>query len=266
MPLAATTGSKLIEETNTVLMTIGPFLSEENPRVQRWFKEAAKLVKVDPGDGYMFRAFVYQIIGDAENAIHCIDNAFNLRRNDPTVLANKCGILLNLGRFSEAQKLYKHLGSPKLGLFPYAIRLGAHTGSFRQMAQFIAEARKLELDTSDPLFSQIEASAQVMSTHDISDADVAAVLDVAGEIMMESRVMFIGSMDHFSWDAADAPSISLVLKLPFDAYRCEDLDTELASRIVSRGINSPWMLAVNFASGLTESHERYPERNSVARV
>lgn len=266
MPVAVTTSSKLTAETNAVILSLGPYLSSDDPRVMRWFREADKLVKANAVEAWRFRAIVNQLIGDVEQARYCIDNAINLNRNDPIMLETKCVILSNLGEFSEAQEAYERSGSPRLGLYPKGVLNGKNCGATRQIAQYIEEARKLNLEVSSLEPVEIEAAARLMEKHGFSDSDVGRVLDVAGEILRECKVMFLGQIEVFSFDAPDDPALSFVIKLPFDAYKCEELDTELASRLVGQRIPVPWLLSVNFVSGLIENNERYPDRNSEARV
>ncbi len=187
-----------------------------------------------------------------------MENAVRLGPGNPVALANKCSILINSGFFSEAAKLYREIGSPRKGGYPLAIRLGLGTGGFLAMAGFIEEARKLKLDLAAVEAPAVENAAQLMSRYGLSDESLAAYLDIAGEIMREERVVFCDMPDVFAWDSSDDPVLSITYKIPVDAYRAEELDGELAGRLVERFSQIPWFFSVSFASGLADSHERYP--------
>jgi len=97
-----------------------------------------------------------------------------------------------------------------------------------------------------------------MRRYDLSDECLAGYLDIAGKIMREERVVFCDMPEIFAWNGADDPVLSVTYKIPVDAYRAEELDRELASRLIDGYSELPWFLSVSFASGLANSDERYP--------
>ncbi len=262
----ATKGSQLIEETNHLLNSLRHFLPKDDLRLRRLMAEADKLMHADPWEAHTVKGMVCQLNGDFERALHHMDNAIKLAPGNPIGIANKSSILINFGFFAEAQKFYAKVGSPAEGNFPVATLLGFGAGAFCEMDKFIGIARKMKLDLAAFDVHTIENAARLMNKHALSDATMAGFLDVAGEIMREEGVVFCEMPEVFAWDASDDPVLSITYKLPVDAYRAEELDCELATRLVDRFSQIPSFLSVSFASGLAESDERYPARAVSASV
>lgn len=262
----ATKGSQLIQETNQLLNNLRHYLPKDDLRLHRLMAEADKLMNANPQEAHNVKGMVYQLSGDFEQSLYHMENAVRLGPGNPVALPNKCSILINFGFFSEAAKLYREIGSPRKGAYPLAIRLGLGTGGFLTMASFIEQARKLKLDLASVEALAVENAAQLMSRYSLSDENLAAYLDVAGEIMREERVVFCDMPEIFAWNSADDPVLSVTYEIPVDAYRAEELDCELASRLIERFSEIPWFLSVTFASGLADSDERYPARASAVSV
>ena len=262
----ATKASRLIQETNQLLMNLRHFLPKDDLRLRRLMAEADKLINADPQEAQAVKGMICQLSGDFERALYHMDNALKLGPGNPAAISNKCSVLINSGFFTEAQKLYAKVGSPTVGNFPDAMLLGLGTGAFCEMDAFIGVARKLKLDLAAIDVGTIEKAARLMREHALSDGALAGFIDVAGEIMREERVVFCDMPEVFAWDASDEPVLSIIYKLPVDAYRAEELDCELAERLVDRFPQIPSFFSVSFASGLTESNERYPARAVSASV
>ena len=58
-----------------------------------------------------------------------------------------------------------------------------------------------------------------MHRYDLSDESLTKLLDVAGEITREERVVYFGMPDLFVWNSPDDPVLSVTYKLPVDAWR-----------------------------------------------
>ncbi len=262
----ATKASRLIQETNQLLMNLRHFLPKDDLRLRRLMAEAEKLMNADPQEAHSLKGMIYQLSGEFELALHHMDNAIKLGPGNPTAIANKCSVLMNSGFFTEAQKLYSKVGSPAVGAFPEVMLLGIGATALCEMNNFIGVARKMKLDLTTFDVGTIEKAARLMSKHGLCDSDLSKYLDVAGEIMREERVVFCDLPDVFAWDSFDDPVLSITYKLPVDAYRAEELDCELAARLIDRFSQIPPFFSVSFASGLAESNERYPARDISASV
>lgn len=266
MLVLATKGSQLIQDANRLLDNLRHYLPKDDLRLRRLLAEADKLMHADPREAHSIKGMVYQLSGDFEQALSHMDIAINLGPENPIGIANKCSVLINSGYFSEAQKLYVKVGSPEKGNFPMGTLLGLGTGAYREMDKFLDVARKMKLDLAAFDAGTIGNAARLMNKHGLSDEELARFLDVAGEIMREENVVFCDMPEVFAWDASDDPALSITYKLPVDAYRAEQLDCELAERLVDRFSQIPWFLSVSISSGLAESDERYPARTISAGV
>ena len=260
MLVLSTKGSQLIQDANRLLDNLRHFLPKDDLRLRRLMVEADKLMNADPWEAHTVKGMVYELSGDFDQALSHMNNAIRLVPGNPVGNSNKCSVLINFGNFSEAQKVYAKIGSPVEGNFPMSTLLGLGAGAFCEMDKFLGVAQKMKLDLTAFDVGTIKNAAQLMNKQALSDDALARFLDVAGEIMREERVVFCAVPEVFAWDSSDDPALSITYKLPVDAYRAEELDRELAARLVDRFPQIPSFLAVSVASGLAESDERYPAR------
>lgn len=262
MPTAVTVGNKVVEEINQILAALRSYLPEGDLRVVRLLSEADKLIKIDPAEGHSMKGSVYSLTGNVERAIYHSNNAIKLKSH-PVYLLNMCAVLTNLGKFTEAQDLYRKFARPREGFFAQTIGLGISCGAFQLLHEFMAEAQNLKLELLGEKTEVIEHSARVLSEHNISDTLFASFLDVAGGIMREQRVMFCGTPSVVVWELEDRVMLSYTFELPCEALKTEDLDTELSVRFLDQFPDYPDCLSISFRSGLP-SNERYGERNIAA--
>ena len=266
MPIAATIGSTLIKELNSVLLGMGRYVSPNDIRVTRWLRAADQLMNAKPVEALTVKAITHSLTGNTDQSIYYIDNAANAGPNDPTVVFNRCSILTNLGFFSEAQSVFVRVGSPKAGHFPIAVALGFNCGAFVAMAAAIEEARTMKLDIDILPAASIEDAAHLLTSKGLDDAFLASQLDVAGEIMRKVGTMFMGDAELFVANDHEDPLLSLVYRLPVNAYEAEELDSELAIRLIRKKIALSPFVSIGFASGLMAENERYPERDAAIRI
>lgn len=266
MPVAATIGSTLIKELNSVLLGMGRYVSPNDIRITRWLRAADQLMNADPVEALTVKAITYSLTGNTGQAIYYLDNAAIAGPSNPMVLLNRCTTLTNLGFLSEAQSVFARVGSPKAGLFPMAASLGFNCGAFRAMAAVIEEARKMKLDTDFLQGAPIEDAANLLTSKGLDDSFLASQLDVAGEIMREVGTMFMGDAELFVANDHEDPLLSLVYQLPVNAYEAEELDSELAIRLIRKKIALSPFVSIGFVSGLMAENERYPERDTAIRI
>jgi hypothetical protein len=255
MPIALTTSGHLIDEANK-LTERGVLASPSDFKIRQLKREADKLIKASPAEGYSVMAIVSVLSGEADEAVRMIENAIRLDRN-PVFLMNKSVILGNLGLFSASQDVFKQLTEPLSEAWPNQVVTGLNCGAFCTVAALMRRAEKMTFgDIQDMKPEAIYSLAAILEASGITEREVAGYLDIAGEIMREERLIFIGAA-HIQIVPSYEDGIHISFKLGVDAFKAEDLDSELASRIAARHERLFTRISIGFESGLPE-HERYP--------
>jgi tetratricopeptide (TPR) repeat protein len=260
----ATTANTLVAELNKAMRAAHTYVPQDDFTYRRYAAEAQKLLKVNAVEGHHVIAVVYSLVGDAEKAIEHIDIALRLG-NTPTLWCNKAVILSNLGFFSEAQKAFKKGASPENGLFNEKAALGLCIGAFHTMLEFEAIARRMQLDVDAEQLNRVRRIVSLMDEYSITDANVGAMLDIAGMILRRERLFFIDEgPDIAIWDQdALEKHVAINFLLPVTSRRALALDRELGQDLFSEIANPPFQVMLHFESGLPQN-EHFAEQSTSA--
>src|SRR5258708_29024852 len=251
MLLPATKGNQLIKDINAVLANAPHYIAQDDFWFRRMLAEAEKLKSVNRPEAYNILAQLYGLAGDARAAEQYIDTAIKLR-HDPAVIINKAVILSNLGFFTAAQEPFKLGASPREGQFTSNWKLGLCVGYFHTLSDFVVEAKRMNLDLSTIDTSLISRGARLMDEIGVTDEQLGRALDVAGSILREERLFFVGHGPDISvWDDdALERHLSLIFKLPVEAAKAIALDEELGHRLFEKCGDLPSELMIHFESGV----------------
>ena len=223
----ATKATTLVKELNNAIRSAHTYVPQDELTFRRYAAEAQKLLKVNAVEGHHVFSVVYSLAGEAEKAIEHIDIALRLT-NEPILWCNKAAILSNLGFFSEAQKAFKKGVSPENRLFGEQLMLGLCIGAFQTILEFETVARRMQLDVNAEQLDRVRRIVSLMDEYSIRDADVGAMLDVAGKILRRERLFFLGEgPDIAIWDQ-DALEEQDAGQLVFGKSQPEELDRRLA--------------------------------------
>ena len=260
----ATKASTLVKELNTAIRGAHTYVSRDELTYRRYVAEAQKLLKANAAEGHHVIAVVHSLAGEAEKAIEHIDIALRLD-NTPMLWCNKAVILSNLGFFSDAQKAFKKGASPESGLFGDKLTLGLCIGAFHTMLEFGAVARRMQLDVDEATLGLVQRIVSLMDEYSITDADVGAMLDVAGKFLRRERLFFLEEgPDITIWDHdALEKHIGINFLLPVPSHRALVLDRELGLELFSEIANPPFQVMLHFDSGLPQN-EHFAEQSTSA--
>lgn len=264
MPIALTSASSQIAELNDVIGSATHYVDAN----EFWFRaadvKAKKLLKVNATEGHNVLALLYSLAGDAQKARYHIDCALNLA---PSAIlhCNKATILSNLGYFSEALTSFEKGAMPEYGEFTSRWRVGL-MGGFRTLARYAEAAQKMQLENIENVDVQlIFRIVQFLERHSIADRAIVEMLDVAGELLRENRMFFMGPGPEFSiWDEdAVEPHIAIIFRIPAPSVTALSIDEELGHRLFAGVPEVPVDVMLNFESGLP-SNERFVERPTLS--
>ena len=200
-----------ILESMTALRSLARIMDADAPDVVALHHRIDALAHTDADQATTMRAALLQLTGDHEGALAQIRQ---LDRHDPhaelTILVDAC-------RCHEAQGLYAKHGHLDGDTFSAMIRYGYGCGAFRQMANFARSAQHTTLNGHAAVpFDEIFTIERLMSDLHIEDKDTAGVLEVAGQVMRDHRLLFMGEKP--SVDVFDIPNelqaIHLTYHLP----------------------------------------------------
>lgn len=214
------------------------FLMADRIDMVKLIKDARNLIRTDAGNAHIALGMIYQLTGDIENAVKHLKNAKKLgASNAMTALTVAYS---NLGFFSKAQEVFKDSQNPKTGegFFLMYATVGLASGAFATLNNFINQSIDMNLDMSSISVdkSMVERSAKVLNDADISDAQVAAIMDIAGEVMRENRLFFHGKAPEISIGDSHGtnPCVYIGYLLPVTPAEAADLYMEFTARLFSR--------------------------------
>ncbi len=260
-----TTGNELIAELNILLGSARKYGETDEVGLRRFEAKAKQLLKVNAVEGHNVLSMLYQLKGDLGRAIEHIDAALDLT-SAALLECNKAAILTNFGKFLEAQQWFASGAKPERGEFTNRWRVGTCSGSWHMLEEFCSAANRLALDLTNVDQELIGRVTRVMDESSITDRDLGRIQDVAGSMLRQEEMFFIGAgPEVFVWDQdALEKHISITFRLPVTARRAIELDRELGHRLFDEIPDLPFAIMLHFESGLP-SNERFAERSAEAR-
>ena len=265
MPVAAAKGSELIKDINNVLINASHHVPQEDFWFRRKLIEAEKLKAVNKVEAFNIQAQLYGLAGDKDTAEKHIDTAIWLG-NSALLRINKAVILSNLGYFSSAVAPFIEGVEPTYGLFTSRWKLALCLGCFHTIAEIAEKAKLMNLEHFEFVDAAlISKVVRVMDEVELTDQQLAAALDCAGELLRENRLFFAGDGPEVSvWDEDSLEKhVSFAFKLAIPIPDAVALDEELGHRLFEKHGELPPEVTIHFESSLS-ANERIAERPSVA--
>ena len=249
--------ASVVTEVNDILRAATHYLGQDDPRVSRLMHDAESMIKVDPAEAYSVMGCVSQLVGDYEKAIYSIDNAIKLAPSRFGYLLNKCGYLLNLGFFADAQSVFDQVARPELGMFTRAWNHGYVCGAFESMVRHLEKARLMQLDLEGLDIQTAQKAAKVLEAKRVSQSDVGFFLNIAGSVLREHKLFYLGLVP--SVHVVDDPDSDWFISISYDVgvplSKAHELYSKLIDQLVGHAPVAPQILSVSFRSG-GEQYER----------
>lgn len=242
----ATIANEVGRSIDALVLGATDYLPDPSFTVRSLDHEVEKLFKADAFSASLKRGLLYQLYGSAKDAIYWIDNARKLR-SDPTARlvtdATEAVISSNLGHFSQASRLLIGLGKES---WRGEVILLFLCGAWSELSELEDVALEPPVD---------EASAKAVATArrcfmtlqqvGVTQAQVQAMLDVAGEVLREHRMFFLGDQPI----VRECDDVVLYqLRVPAQPVEALAMTDEVIERLVDRDLDAAG-LAFSFLPG-----------------
>lgn len=217
-----------------------------------FWRECDRLQTVDALSAGLFKSALLAAAGRREEAEKQLDNVAVLGAPQEARIW-RMGALSNLGYASEAlsyaaEALTDRGGSSFVGVAFYVIS----AGGFQTIVDAIrvATEKQESLVGLEKVINLVRDTANVLSRLNLSDADVAAALSVAGELMRERHLTWLHKRPDIIVfdDAAQHLGVTLNYRVLAEVDDVVEMNWELAGRLVDRDLVKPG-LTVGFLPG-----------------
>ncbi len=194
-----------IVEALDKLRRSGRFVEKGNLQWHKVGFQIDGLIGINPIEGWLGRCYWHLVMGNTSDIHHSVRNVYRLTRNVPVILET-VGIYAGHGMPSAAAPAYAYAANPVHGSLPEALPYAAATGCLRTVAEYIEKASSQGTDLGDmqELAGKVRRAAQILHKHGITDASLAAHLDLAGEVMREDRRFQSLPQLHMADDAPES--------------------------------------------------------------
>lgn len=192
-PAPATIADELDDKVRRITEREVRYRDEADFELRTLFRDARKLVSVDPVAAHIVLGKLECLKGEREASDRHFENARSLRATAGQ-MANWWCAKLNLGYMSEAEALTASMLDPRsdiasfLMLAPFALTCG----SINATCHLIELANAMEIDLKDFPVETYRRAQALMDEFGLSDRDLADVLDTAGEVLREHKMFFSG--------------------------------------------------------------------------
>ena len=232
--------AELSDLLNAFAVTVTHFDVYDKVVFRRLLAACEKQQQVDVVSASLNLAFLHNSVGDYDQTARWIRNAELNGGHNPARLVRFL-TLVNHGHATEALALADECFAQRgcetvMGI---AERLAA-TGAFVKIVQAVDESQaRSEVLVMTNLLETARKAAAVYKVLDVKDADVTAMIDVAGEMMRESRLIWQNYLPDFSVLDAEhgGPSVSIEFRIDVSPQEAVKLGWTLTERIVERGLD-----------------------------
>jgi hypothetical protein len=243
--------SQILSQVNARVKAGGPYLDSTSFEVRRLLCEAQKIT----GDAYqaierfITLGAIHQICGNEAEMRHNFSCAAKLDRS-PRTAAAYCGALINLGYISEAQKEFAKVARPELGGVKCIDSLGFFSMAITPLNDFYAAVQRMKIaGLSAKHVEGAKRIQKIFQEANVTDEIVGQMLDDAGEILRERRLM---CCEHFEKDLYiydgpyDEHFVSIEWRVPVSSSVASDMSFEFIHRAIERFEKIPACIDFSF--------------------
>lgn len=228
--------SEVIDSINALISDSDRFRNWDDADVQAVVRAIEKLQKADAREAFVCFGTLAAICGNVDDMLSYYQKALRL----PSELETKHEFFTSLGNagmYGKAREVSTWLLDPKKGFFPGLWRLAMGFGNVVEVWDRVSDAKKTYPDLSEIEFSLLENAVVVMKAHGLSDLDIVAVLDLAGEIQRAHRIMFAGEQGAIlkvMKPPEDPPYLYFSIPLDTTVDEIHAMNRELARGVVEK--------------------------------
>lgn len=230
----ATIQDRVISEINLRLATGRPIGECDIFWLNSISIDANKLLKVEAVSGYIALAGLAQLQLNEDEAREKIKCATNLRC-DPYTLSQKFVILSNFGYFSEVLPLIDMALMPGDGYFIEHYHAIYGAGAFQKLLSFQDKAASMKIDLGGLPTDVLKKAANILNSASISDEKAASIMDIAGAMLRDNKLIAAGDVDlAVDDDFGHLPVVFLTIPINVDSDVAADMTFELCEKILSQ--------------------------------
>ena len=159
--------------------------SEISPLSREWRAirhDIGQLMQADACAAWELMGSWRALAGDVDGAEAAFRNSVALGQTDVN-RENWMITRLNLGLFSQAQEIYREIGTPRAQDLAFIARYGFLAGAVGQTTRLIEQARTRGFEWDEAWVLQVKEALSIMSEAEVTDAEIARRLDCAGEVL-----------------------------------------------------------------------------------
>jgi hypothetical protein len=209
---------------------------------RRLLSECDRLQKIDVVKGSTNKAYLYSTVGDFVETERWLKNA-ELNGGIDGARAERLTHLVNHGYGSLALALVDAVFKARGGetLMDIASKI-ATAGAFNKIVKAVGSATdNNEVLVMTKLHSIALAAVDVMQQLSVTDDDVAAMIDVAGEHLRTNRLLWQGSQpDYTVLDSAHGgPSLVIAYRVDVSPKQASQMGWSLTEALIDRALDRP---------------------------
>ena len=237
----ATIKNDIFRELDDLTKSMSNFMNESDFRFLQLLKNLDKLAKVDAVSASEGRALLYAVAGNIQKMDYWLNNMDKLGSKSQSFHSEFRGCV-NLGLFSRAARIFPEIISIEQQNIKNLLNLGLTCASFGTMLSRAEAASRANLELPDMARQTLDTAMQSKAALDklgISEQDVQAVLDIAGEILREKK-LFWQNLVHISIiDSEEGVGLLYQLEVCVDIPTASSMTDDVLMRMVDRDLDKP---------------------------
>lgn len=229
-PIPATKASELINRIDLLTREAQRYADPNSLEIRRLLREAEDLLKTSPHEGYMVKAGIMVLTGQAEEMRRYLSAARRLSVSD-ALIWNEISYSLRLGLHSKARESFlqiSHLATHQLSVHMLWL-MGISCGAFMHTYDLLQKAIKEKINIPESSKNLVSVVYEAVSSSNISEAYAQGIIDIAGELLQRNRVFGL-SCDIQAIDN----DVFLVIRVNTQPSDAADMTFEFAEILAKR--------------------------------
>ena len=251
--VGATKGSELLGLTQRLVVEGSNFSAPNSFEVRRLRAEIDKLNHANAAEASLCRAVLATACGDWPDSQRWVLNARNLGMVWESASVGFVSAS-NLGYFGEAAAMYPSVVGVMSAPAADHLAQGLICASFRALIDAVAPLQRAKIEIGELHTQAVEVAMKahaVITRLGVTEADVQAVLNVAGEVLREHRLFWLDKEPRIDMiDDEDGAALMYQFRIGVDAKRANNLTDEVLMIMIERDLDKPG-LCFSFLSSPT---------------